>query len=154
MHACANLTCWRPPACLISVWLMSAATWRVESERTLFQRRCTETLMFWRRPTPALLMPLPSGCSRDRMELCIARDDVYRLLFMSPLIRKISACCATRSGRSRNRTCAQSPTYSLTLSRNISHCIYTLCAVPSSTHHLENSFTLFCRFKQGACLSG
>lgn len=61
--------------------------------------------MFWRRPTPALLMPLPSGCSSDRIALCIARELVYRLLFMSPLIRKISACCATRSGRSRDRTC-------------------------------------------------
>ena len=36
-------------------------TWRVASESTLFQRRCTLTVMFCRRPTPALLMLLPSA---------------------------------------------------------------------------------------------
>ena len=40
------------------------------------------------------------------MELCMAREEVYRLLFMSPLMRKISACCVTRSGRSRALTYA------------------------------------------------
>ena len=90
--------------CKIRLWAERKLTWRVASDSTLFQRRCTLTVMFCRRPTPALLMLLPSACSRPRMELCMAREEVYRLLFMSPLIRKISACCTTRSGRSRALT--------------------------------------------------
>ena len=38
------------------------------------------------------------------MEECIAREEVYRLLFMSPLTRNISACADTRSAGSRLRT--------------------------------------------------
>jgi hypothetical protein len=34
----------------------------------------------------------------------MAREEVYRLEFMSPLIMKISACSATASGSSRPRT--------------------------------------------------
>ena len=42
-------------------------------------------------------------CRRPMMEECIARVEVYRLLLMSPLMRKISACAATTSARRRSR---------------------------------------------------
>lgn len=38
------------------------------------------------------------------MAECMAREEVYRLLCMSPLMRNISACSATTSGSSLTRT--------------------------------------------------
>lgn len=46
-----------------------------------------------------------STCRRPMIAECIAREEVYRLLFISPLIRKISACALMRSPTSRERTC-------------------------------------------------
>ena len=55
------------------------------------------------------------------MAECMALEEVYRLLLMSPLIRKISACAATRSARSRSLISA-------TLKPNKPQCCFSACA--------------------------
>ena len=54
------------------------------------------------------------------MAECMALEEVYRLLLMSPLIRKISACAATRSARSRSLISA-------TLNPNRPQCGFSAC---------------------------